>query len=72
MSFANKIEYRFDILYEKYKNDIKFMNDLIELKKLLIDDYNIVNLDKSEENYIADAIKVKHFKITDDGIISVC
>ena len=72
MSFANKIEYRFDIVYEKYKNDIKFMNDLIELKKLLIDDYNIVNFDKSEENYIADAIKVKHFNITDDGIISVC
>ena len=69
MSFFDKIENRFDFLYEKYKNDIKMINEFIELKKLLIDDFNLIKLDKSDE--IANAITVKHFNIDCDGYISI-
>ena len=74
IAIANAIESRFDFMYDKYKNNITIIDDLIELKKSIIDDYDIVKLDKSKKIIaIINAIKVKHFIISDNGIIlSVC
>lgn len=71
MNFKDRLENRFDILYNKYK-DKQLIKDLIALKILIIDDYDQYELDKSQEICdIVDVIKIRNFSFDEEGNIKL-
>lgn len=68
-NFYSLIDNLFNILLDKYENNIDIINDLIELKKNIINNYDITN-NKSYEYYIINSIKKKLIKIDNNGNIS--
>jgi hypothetical protein len=71
MNFKDRLENRFDILYNKYK-DKQLIKDLIALKILIIDDYDQYELDKSQEICdMVDVIKIRNFSFDEEGNIKL-
>jgi len=69
-NFYDNIDNMFDILYDKYNNNTIFLDELIELKSNIIKSYEITKLDKSFEKSIVKSIKLRHFKVKEDGKIN--
>ena len=57
MNFLEKIEDHFDKLYDKYDTNKIILDELIQLKLLIINDYNIYD----DDCYLNCAIKKKKF-----------
>lgn len=66
MNFIEKIEEHFDILYDKYESNTIILNELIQLKLSIINDYSIIDNDIS---YLNCSIKKKNFLIDENGIV---
>lgn len=69
LNFYDTIDNMFGNLIDRYENNKELMNDIINIKSFIINEYiNSISNDTDEKKIIK-KLTVKKFKITEDGSI---